>query len=52
MPQAEEAARGGVKRYRRIKLANGKYIDVAIVRKAGPHGGHTIAGDVHTTKGT
>lgn len=50
MPKAEEVARGGVKRYRTIKLPNGKYVHIAIVRKAGPRGGHTVAGHVHTKK--
>lgn len=51
MPTTDEQARG-VKRYRTIKLPNGRYIHIAIVRKAGPRGGHTIAGPVHRMKGT
>jgi hypothetical protein len=50
MPRAEETKRGGVVRYRTKKLPNGKYIRFAIVRKSGPHGGHTVAGPVQ--KGT
>jgi hypothetical protein len=50
MPEKEIAARGGAKKYRTIKLANGKYIRVAIVPEAGPRGGHTIAGPEHTKK--
>lgn len=46
MPETQIAARGGAKRWRTIRLKNGKYIKVAIVKKAGPRGGHTIAGDV------
>jgi hypothetical protein len=44
MPKAEEKRRGGVVKYRKIKLDNGKTITVAIVRKGGPRGGHTVAG--------
>lgn len=51
MPTAEESSRGGVKRYRTIKLPGGKYVHVAIVRKAGPQGGHTVAGPIHESKG-
>lgn len=50
MPEAQVSARGGAKRWRRIKLANGRYINVAIVPKAGPRGGHSVAGPVHTSK--
>lgn len=52
MPEAEIRARGGAKRWRTIKLANGKTIRVAIVKKAGPRGGHTVAGPVHSKKGS
>lgn len=50
MPEREIAARGGAKRWRTIRLKNGKYIKVAIVKKAGPQGGHTVAGPVKTRK--
>jgi len=50
MPEAQIAARGGAKRWRTIRLKNGKYIKVAIVKKAGPRGGHTVAGEVHKKK--
>lgn len=43
MPTAEEKRRGVV-RYRTIKVGKGKTITVAIVRKGGPRGGHTVAG--------
>ena len=46
MPTAEEKRRK-VKKYRTIKLPGGKYMHVAIVKKAGPRGGHTVAGPVH-----
>ena len=49
MPTAEEKRRG-VKKYRTIKLGNGKYKHVAIVKKAGPRGGHTVAGPTHKRK--
>ena len=42
MPEAEIRKRGGAKRWRTIRLPNGKYIHVAIVRKRGKRGGkHT-----------
>jgi hypothetical protein len=50
MPEAEISARGGAKKWRTIKLPNGKTIRVAIVKKAGPRGGHTVAGPVHKGK--
>ncbi len=50
MPEAQIAARGGAKRWRTIRLKNGKYIKVAIVPKAGPQGGHTVAGPTRTKK--
>jgi hypothetical protein len=46
MPAAEERARGGAVRYRTIRIGSGKgrrTLKVAIVRKAGPRGGRTIA---------
>ncbi len=49
MPKSEERRRH-VKYYRTIKLKNGKYMHVAVVRKAGPRGGHTIAGKIHKVK--
>lgn len=52
MPEAQIKARGGAKRWRRIKLKDGRYINVAIVKKAGPRGGHTVAGEVHKKKGS
>lgn len=50
MPEAQIQARGGAKRWRTVKLKNGRYIKVAIVKKAGPKGGHTVAGEVHQKK--
>jgi hypothetical protein len=41
-----------VRYYRTKKLPGGKYVHIAIVKKAGPRGGHTIAGTVKTRKGT
>jgi len=49
MPTAEEKRRG-VLRYRTKKLPGGKYIHIAVVKKAGPRGGHTVAGKVHKKK--
>jgi hypothetical protein len=55
MPKSEEAARGGVMRYRTITTGRGKsrrYIHVAVVRKRGKRGGRTVAGPVrHYAKG-
>lgn len=37
-------------RYRTIRVGTGKrrrYLHIAIVRKAGPRGGHTVAGPAH-----
>lgn len=53
MPKTEERRRGGAVRYRTIRVGKGKhrrYMHIAIVRKAGPHGGHTIGGPTHTPK--
>lgn len=50
MPRAEERRRGGAKRYRTKRLPGGKYIRFAIVPKAGPRGGHTVAGPVRKKK--
>ena len=47
MPAGEKRARGGAVRYRTIRVGTGrnrKVLRVAIVRKAGRRGGHTIAG--------
>jgi hypothetical protein len=41
MPRTAETARGGVIRYRTIRRG-GRTIRIAVVRKAGPRGGHTI----------
>ncbi len=50
MPEAEIKKRGGAKRYRTLKISPTKYIHVAVVPKAGPQGGHTVAGPVHEIK--
>jgi len=47
MPTEQEARRGGVIRYRTIQVGKGsrrRYIHVAVVRKRGKRGGHTVAG--------
>lgn len=51
MPEAKIRARGGALRWRTKKLKNGEYIRFAVVPKAGPRGGHTVAGRVHKRKG-
>jgi hypothetical protein len=50
MPRSIERKRGGVLRYRTIKLPGGKYAHVAIVRKKGPRGGRTVMGRVRKEK--
>lgn len=50
MPEAKIRARGGAKRWRTKKLPGGKYMHIAVVRKKGPQGGQTIAGEVHKKK--
>ena len=50
MPAATVAKRGGAKRVRTIRLKGGRYIRVYVVRKAGPRGGHTVAGEVKRRK--
>lgn len=50
MPEEKIKEQGGARYWRTKKLANGKYIRVAVTRKAGPRGGHTIAGEVHKKK--
>ncbi len=50
VPSEEEKKRGGVLRYRTIKLPNGKYARVAVVPKAGPKGGHTVIGKIKRKK--
>lgn len=50
MSEKKIAERGGAKRWRTVRLPDGKYVKVAIVKKAGPRGGHTVAGPVHTKK--
>ncbi len=54
MPNRLETARGGVVRYRTVTTGTGKnrrVIHVAIVRKKGPRGGTTVAGQPHKVKG-
>jgi len=48
MPEKEIKRRGGAKRWRTKKVDG--YIHVAVVPKAGPRGGHTVAGPVHQKK--
>lgn len=46
MPESEIRKRGGAIRWRTKDLPNGKYIHIAVVRKVGKRGGHTVAGKV------
>lgn len=50
MPEEDISRRGGAKRWRTIKLADGRTLRVAIVRKVGPKGGHTVPGRVRDAK--
>lgn len=50
MPKATVRKRGGSIRTRTIKLPGGKYMHVDVVPKAGPRGGHTVAGPVKKKK--
>lgn len=50
MPEAKITVRGGVKRWRTIRLKGGKFLRVAVVPKAGPRGGHTVAGEPQERK--
>lgn len=50
MPEQKIAERGGAKHWRTVRLPDGRYVRVAIVRKAGPRGGHTVAGPIHRKK--
>jgi hypothetical protein len=40
------AKRGGVVRWREHKTKSGKLFRVAVVKKAGPRGGHTLSYEV------
>ena len=55
MPEGKIAERGGPVRWRTVKIkgSNGKprYLRVAVVKKAGPRGGHTVGGPVRAAKG-
>jgi hypothetical protein len=50
MPESEIKARGGAKRWRTVTLPDGRTVRVAIVKKVGPRGGHTVAGPVRGKK--
>lgn len=51
MPEAEIRRRGGVVRWRTKRLPNGEIVHIAIVRKPGKRGGHTVAGEPRKKKG-
>jgi hypothetical protein len=52
VPEDEIAARGGAKKWRTVKLPDGRTIRVAVVRKKGKRGGSTVAGPPHEPKET
>lgn len=45
MPEKEIAERGGVKKWRTLKLPSGKFLHVAVTKDEGPKGGKTVAGE-------
>ena len=52
MPEQEIKERGGASKWRTIPVGDkGKFMHVAVVKKAGPKGGKTVAGPVRTPKG-
>lgn len=50
MPKSQYKKRGGVIRYRTIKLSENEYAHVAVVRKKGKRGGKTIMGRIRKVK--
>jgi hypothetical protein len=50
MPAKEIARRGGAKRIRTLRLKDGRYVHVYVVRTKGPRGGRTVAGEVKRRK--
>ena len=46
MPKAKVAARGGAVKVRTIKLKDGRYAHVYVVRRKGPRGGKTVLGEI------
>jgi hypothetical protein len=50
MPAAKIARRGGARKVRTIKLKDGRYLHVYVVRRKGPKGGRTVAGEVKRVK--
>jgi hypothetical protein len=47
MPEKEIKKRGGAKRWRTVRLKDGRYLHIAVVPRRGKRGGHTVAGPVH-----
>lgn len=45
MPESEIARRGGAVRWRTVRTKDGRTLRIAVVRKPGPQGGHTVAGE-------
>lgn len=50
MPTRKIAARGGATKIRTIKLPDGRYAHVYVVRKKGPRGGKTVLGEIKRPK--
>jgi len=54
MPEEAEREiekRGGAKRWRTVKLPDGRYMHVAVTREKGPSGGTTVASETKESKG-
>jgi len=54
MPEETEREiekRGGAKRWRTVKLPDGRYMHVAVTREKGPRGGTTVASEPKEPKG-
>ena len=50
MPEREISKRGGALRWRTVKFKDGRTVRIAVVKRAGPRGGHTVASTPHRSK--
>jgi hypothetical protein len=48
--RAQLRARGGLVRVRTVRLPGGRYRHIYVVRRKGPRGGTTLAGETKTRK--
>lgn len=51
MPESKIAKRGGAVKVRTIRVGDGRYAHVYVVRKRGPRGGKTELGEIKRRKG-